>query len=307
MKTTFEHKPDFHFRDFVIEKTVSIPAERFEEMLRHPMKDQDFLKEHHELMRQDGTGVNHCLLVTGKGCPDGLLVESEGYPYARYAAYVPEATALRYQSLSKINRELADTVVFIVADGTGQTTGGQWVLSFEELEEQTGLCAAGKPFLQEIIGDMLCERPEVADLSIEENGFDVTYYLDFCPNCQQESEPEAVLADTPRQTLGELIRTPWDDVHLVHKEVEIDPATIVELSANTLTDAGRQAWADVLDAKVCRIYEGAYGLQVELEGVKPSRLQDFSAMLAGYCSEENYDKWVATLKESPEQTPEMKL
>lgn len=307
MKTAFEHKPDFRFREFVIEKTVSVPAERFEEMLRHPMKEQDFLTQHRELMRQDSKGVNHCLLVTGRGRSDGLLVESEGYSYARYAAYVPEATALRYSSLSKINRELADAVDFIVADGTSQTTEGQWVLSFEELEEQTGLCAAGKPFLQEIMGDMLCERPEVADLSIEENGFDVTYYLDFCPNCKQESEPEAVIADTPKQTLGELIRTPWDDVHLVHKAVEIDPATIVELSANTLTDAGKQAWADVLDAKVCQIYQGAYGLQVELEGVKPSRLQEFSAMLAGYCSEENYEKWVAAPEETPEQSPEMKL
>ena len=81
----------------------------------------------------------------------------------------------------------------------------------------------------------------------------------------------------------------------------------MELSESTLTDAGKQAWADVLEAKVCRIYEGGYGLQMELEGVKPSRLQDFSAMLAGYCSEENYEKWVAAPEESPEQSPEMKL
>lgn len=307
MKTIFERKPDFRFRDFVIEKTVSIPAERFEEMLRQPLKDQDFLTKNTGLMKQDGMGVNHCLLVTGKGRPDGLLVQSEGYPYARYAAYVPEATALQYPSLSKINRELADAVDFIVADGASQTTTGQWVLSFEELEEQTGLCAAGKPFLQEILGDMLCERPEVADLSIDENGFDVTYYLDFCRNFEQEMEPEAVQTDGSRQKLCELLRIPLADVHLVHKEVEIDPATIVELSENTLTDAGKQAWTDVLDAEVCRIYAGAYGLQVELAGVKPYRLQDFSTMLAGYCSEENYEKWVAAPKEAPAQSPEMKL
>lgn len=184
---------------------------------------------------------------------------------------------------------------------------GQWVLSFEELEEQTGLCAAGKPFLQEILGEMLCERPEVADLSIDENGFDVTYYLDFCRNFEQEMEPEAVQTDGSRQKLCELLRIPLADVHLVHKEVEIDPATIVELSENTLTDAGKQAWTDVLDAEVCRIYAGAYGLQVELVGVKPYRLQDFSTMLAGYCSEENYEKWVAAPKEAPAQSPEMKL
>ena len=239
-------------------------------------------------------------------------IEEAGYELSEYyqqdtPEHLAAASNQRYVSLEELDRQVRKAVEFIVQDGTANTTSGNWILGFDELEKQSGLCVAGKPFFQQLIGNMLCERPEVADLSIEENGFDVTYYLDFCPNCQQESEPEAVLADTPRQTLGELIRTPWDDVHLVHKEVEIDPATIVELSVNTLTDAGKQAWADVLGAKVCRIYEGTYGLQMELEGVKPSRLQDFSAMLAGYCSEENYEKWVAAPEESLEQSPEMKL
>ena len=111
----------------------------------------------------------------------------------------------------------------------------------------------------------------------------------------------------PRQTLRDLIQTPQEDIHLLHKDVEIEPATIVELSAATLTDAGRKAWADVLDAKVCEVYQGAYGLQAELEGVKPSRLQAFSTMLAGYCSEENYEKWVAQSGDTPIKPPEMKL
>ena len=115
------------------------------------------------------------------------------------------------------------------------------------------------------------------------------------------------MTEKRRETLRELLRTSWADIHLVHKEVEIDPATIVELSEHTLTHAGKQACADVLDAKVCRIYKGVYGLQVELEGVKPSRLQDFSTMMAGYCSEENYKKWVAQPEEDPAQLPEMKL
>lgn len=239
-------------------------------------------------------------------------IEEAGYELSEYyqqdtPEHLAAASNQRYISLEELDRQVRKAVEFIVQDGVANTTSGNWILDFDELEKQSGLCVEGKPFFQQLIGNMLCERPEVADLSIEENGFDVTYYLDVCPNCQQESEPEAVLADTLQQTLGELTRAPWEDVHLVHKEVEIDPATIVELSENTLTDAGKQAWADVLDAEVCRIYAGTYGLQVELVGVKPSRLQDFSTMLAGYCSEENYEKWVAAPKEAPAQSPKMKL
>lgn len=89
--------------------------------------------------------------------------------------------------------------------------------------------------------------------------------------------------------------------------MEIEPATIVELSAGTLTEAGKQEWANVLDANVCRIYSGAYGLQAELDDVKLSRLRSFSTMLAGYCSEANYEKWVAQPEDASAPSPEIKL
>lgn len=184
MKTAFEHKPDFRLRDFVIEKTVTVPAEVFADMLKHPLKNRSFIIENVPLMCQDGNGVYHCLLVSGEGRTDGMLVESDGYGYARYASYVPEAAALQYPSLSKWNRKLADAVDFIITEGSSQTTEGNWILSFEELENRTGLCLSWKPFLQELLGDMLCDRPEVADLAIDNGCIDIVYYLDFCPNCQ---------------------------------------------------------------------------------------------------------------------------
>ena len=99
--------------------------------------------------------------------------------------------------------------------------------------------------------------------------------------------------------LKDLLAIRWEDIHLMHDEIENDPSTIVELSGTTLTDAGRKAWADVLDARVLRVYEDSYGQQLELTGVKASRLDEFSAMLAGYCSVEEYDQWV--VQETAEQ------
>lgn len=190
MKTAFEHKPDFRLRDFVIEKTVTVPAEVFADMLKRPLENRPFIIENVPLMCQDGNGVYHCLLVTGEGRKDGILAESDGYGYARYASYVPEAAALQYPSLSKWNRKLADTVDFIITDGTSQTTEGNWILRFEELENRTGLCLDGRPFLQELLGDMLCDRPEVADLSIDGGCIDIVYDRDFCPNCREAMQEE---------------------------------------------------------------------------------------------------------------------
>lgn len=56
-----------------------------------------FIRENIDRMYQDEDGVNHCLLVLGEGCADGILVESEGSTYARYSAFVPNARRLLRQ------------------------------------------------------------------------------------------------------------------------------------------------------------------------------------------------------------------
>lgn len=93
--------------------------------------------------------------------------------------------------------------------------------------------------------------------------------------------------------LKDLLCARWENLHLVHDEIDYGlPHTIVELDGGTLTEAGKEAWTDVLDAKVVRVFQGYFGLQMELSGVKASRLDAFSAMLAGYCSVEDYENWV---------------
>lgn len=208
MKAIFERKPsDFDLRSFEVSKTILLPAEIFEDVLKNPMRDYDFIQENIEQMHCDSNGVYHCLLLTGEGRNDGLLVESEGYDYCRYASYVPNISGLV----------------------------------------------------------------------------------------------------TPVNSLKDLLHLHWEDIHLMHKDVEVQPATIVELDEHTLTDAGKEAWADVLDAEVVRVYNGYYGLQMELDKVKPSRLEEFSSMLVGYCPVSDYEKWVTQEGDIPSQSTQLKL
>ncbi len=190
MQAIFERKPDFCFREFAVEDSITIPAEIFSDLLRHPLLDREFIAEHIPQMYTDKNDVRHCLLIMGEGRPDGLLVESQGYQYARYAAYVPEATGIRYPSLLKMNQMLSAAVDFIVADGTSQTTDGHWCTSIEKVSEQTGWDVDEDVFLQEILADMLLERPEVAELEIEDD-FEVTYHPEYCPHYEKQDEDEA--------------------------------------------------------------------------------------------------------------------
>lgn len=47
-----------------------------------------------------------CLLVTSRNRKDGILVDGEGYHYARYAAYVPNKQALDLRGVVRDNLDL---------------------------------------------------------------------------------------------------------------------------------------------------------------------------------------------------------
>lgn len=108
--------------------------------------------------------------------------------------------------------------------------------------------------------------------------------------------------NTKLSKLKDHLNVMWEEVHLMHEDVDSIPHTIVELHDSTLTATGKEAWSDVLNANVNRIYTGIYGTQIELSHVKASRVEAFGAMLAGYCSVQDYEKWVVDNEEIPAQT-----
>ena len=303
IQAVFERKPDFRLRDVVIETVIRLPKEEYEQFLSSPCDSYEFIEKNSKPMLMDEkNGVFYCMLVTGEGYRDGVFVEAEGYPYARYASYVPDATALCYDSLSKVNGILAKAVEEIVEEGTNKTTTGNWMTDRSKVETLLGEGQSENPRLWKLLQDMLRERQEVSLVDCMEEGFDIYYYLDFCPNYIPEEGVAAVQeagADVKSPRLKDILCTHWENIHLVHTEVDNVPHTIAELDSGTLTEAGKKAWADVLNAKVERVYQGLYGLQMELSGVKPGRLEAFSGMLGGYCSEQEYETWV----NEPEREP----
>ena len=60
------------------------------------MQDQVFLFENGDHMWFDPSeSCWHCLLIKGEHSREGILVEAEGYSYARYAAHVPDCSLVR--------------------------------------------------------------------------------------------------------------------------------------------------------------------------------------------------------------------
>ena len=80
------------------------------------------------------------------------------------------------------------------------------------------------------------------------------------------------------------------DAHLLHHEIEVDTATN-DIHISMFTEDGKKKFANVLSATVTRVYQGFYGLQLDLAGCKPSEVKELSYALAGYCSASDYVRW----------------
>jgi hypothetical protein len=77
--------------EFVIEKEIILKEEEFKQFIDEPLNDYDFIKDNIDLMYCDNEDVFHCIFVTSKQQKFGILIESEGYQYARYTAYLPKS------------------------------------------------------------------------------------------------------------------------------------------------------------------------------------------------------------------------
>jgi len=77
-----------------VEQIIQLSQEQYQHFLDHIWEDMPFLAANKTLTDCDAQGVNHCLLVTTRNIRGGILVDCQGYDYARYAAEVRDKSTL---------------------------------------------------------------------------------------------------------------------------------------------------------------------------------------------------------------------
>lgn len=82
---------------FQVEQVVVLCDEQFRQFQENGLKDdQIFLFDYSGKMWFDPSGFCwHCVLVKGENSRESILVDAEGYSYARYAAFAPDCGKLR--------------------------------------------------------------------------------------------------------------------------------------------------------------------------------------------------------------------
>ena len=76
-----------------VDKVIDLPAQRFQQFSRALLADYDFIAENKNAIQHDGD-ARHCLLILDADGTNGFLVDPQGYNYARYSAFVPNARSL---------------------------------------------------------------------------------------------------------------------------------------------------------------------------------------------------------------------
>lgn len=103
IKAIFHRKePELNLKDCVFDRVVFLPDDQYRKFQKNMLDDYDFIGQYRDEMYQDGDTV-HCILVKGMNSSDGILVNSEGSSYARYAAYFPAAQSfLNEQQMTQV-------------------------------------------------------------------------------------------------------------------------------------------------------------------------------------------------------------
>lgn len=187
LKAVFERKTnEFPVSNCVIEHIIELPEAEYNHFRSNLLQYADFIAKNKEWMYLDENRTRHCLLVLGNNQPEGVLVASDGYDYARYASLLPGARDFVNARLS----ELADK---IIRDGMQNTKSGNWAVYFDELKEQYNISLDSANGIGPMLLSILEARPEMAEIESMEDGYDMTFYLKYCSNLDEVSarqEPE---------------------------------------------------------------------------------------------------------------------
>ena len=182
-KAIFERKiSEFHTRECAINGIELMNDKEFEEFSNNLLEDRDFIIDRKEEMFIDSTGQIHGLLALNVESGDGILIDSQGHKYARYTAFMPNIKPYIEQQISMIAEQ-------IIKEAAENTSNGSWAIYFDEIEESHGLVVKENNGIGTMLLDALTIRDEIAEIEVLDDCFDMTIYLDYCSNLDEEIKP----------------------------------------------------------------------------------------------------------------------
>ena len=188
---------EFRTKSCVVEKAIAVSHAEFDDLKRHPLRDNMLIAKNADLMYCDSDDNYHCLLIYDEEQGDGLLIESEGTSYARYAQYIPKAKELveghqnpeitltnSEKKLCNLLDEIADRIVNAVRHGYRDFTIDDVLqdldCNFNEVKEMMTYAVAQK----------LSKMDGIS--SVEVSNLDIPFQPDLTVSTKKETEDMSV-------------------------------------------------------------------------------------------------------------------
>lgn len=151
----------FNMQNCSIDKVVELPTEAFATFIQTPHDYYDFIKEFNAETHEITTDSSSCLLVLCECGGDGLLIDTQGYDYARYSAYIPNARSLvnyeLYPSLKTFADEMCRTVDKFTKKAVNGQIDCQYGIDLNDIRRQF----RHRGFSEELFTAMISDRPEI--------------------------------------------------------------------------------------------------------------------------------------------------
>ncbi len=182
-KAIFERKiSEFHTRECAINGIELMNDKEFETFSKNLLSEQSFIADRKEEMYIDSARKLHGLLALNIDSGDGILIDSQGYDYPRYVAFMPNIKPYIEQQISMVAEQ-------IIKEAAENTSNGIWPIYFDEIEESYGIVVKENNGIGTLLLDELTSRDEIAEIEVLDDCFDMTIYLDYCSNLDEETKP----------------------------------------------------------------------------------------------------------------------
>ena len=88
-----EYKP----KQYEVSEVIVVSDAELRNVMKEPLKDREYLSGRH--------GEDTCVLLLSETGDDGILIDTQGYDYPRYSAFIPKAKIIANEFIQRFNEE----------------------------------------------------------------------------------------------------------------------------------------------------------------------------------------------------------
>lgn len=88
-----EYKP----KQYEVSEVIVVSDAELRNVMKEPLKDREYLSGRH--------GEDTCVLLLSETGDDGILIDTQGYDYPRYSAFIPKVKIIANEFIQRFNEE----------------------------------------------------------------------------------------------------------------------------------------------------------------------------------------------------------